>query len=91
MKNVHPVYGVGIQTHDHWNMSLLPLPLDQGSRPPFTLFVEVIWGSLHRMPDVSCLNSFQMRSFIFTTGERNGSDHQYDQILRKVYKSLAKI
>ena len=24
VKNVHPVYGTGIQTHDLWNMSLLP-------------------------------------------------------------------
>ena len=24
VKNVHPVYGAGIQTHDLWNMSLLP-------------------------------------------------------------------
>ena len=32
-KNVHPVYGTGIRTHDLWNMSLLPFPLDQGSRP----------------------------------------------------------
>ena len=23
-KDVHPVYGDGIQTHDLWNMSLLP-------------------------------------------------------------------
>ena len=23
-KNVHPVYGAGIQTHDLWNMNLLP-------------------------------------------------------------------
>ena len=23
-KHVHPVYGAGIQTHDLWNMSLLP-------------------------------------------------------------------
>ena len=23
-KNVHPVYGAGIQTHDLWNMILLP-------------------------------------------------------------------
>ena len=35
MKNVHPVYGAGIQTHNLWNMSLLPWPLDQGSRPSF--------------------------------------------------------
>ena len=32
-KNVHPVYGAGIRTHDLWNMSLLPKPLDLGSRP----------------------------------------------------------
>ena len=23
-KNVHPVYGAGIQTHDLWNVSLFP-------------------------------------------------------------------
>ena len=33
--NVHPGYGAGIRTHDLWNMSLLPLPLDQGSIPIF--------------------------------------------------------
>ena len=27
--------GTGIQTHDLKNISLLPLPLDQGSRPKF--------------------------------------------------------
>ena len=32
-KNVHPVYSAGIQTHDLWNMSLFPYPLDQGSGP----------------------------------------------------------
>ena len=32
-KNVHPVYGAGIRSHDLWNMSLLPQPLDQGCRP----------------------------------------------------------
>ena len=31
-KNVQPVYA-GIWTHDLRNMRLLPLPLDQGSRP----------------------------------------------------------
>ena len=35
--HVHPVYGAGIRTHDLWNMSLLPKPLDQGSRPYFGL------------------------------------------------------
>ena len=33
VKNIHPVYGAGIRTNDLWSMSLLPLPLDQGSRP----------------------------------------------------------
>ena len=32
-KNVHPVFGAGILTHDLQNVSLLPKPLDQGSRP----------------------------------------------------------
>ena len=32
VKIVNPVYGAGIRTHDLWNMSLLPYPLDQGSR-----------------------------------------------------------
>ena len=31
VKNVKS--GAGIQTHDLWNVSLLPKPLDQGSRP----------------------------------------------------------
>ena len=33
VKNVRPVYGAGIRIHDLWNMSLLPYPLDQDSRP----------------------------------------------------------
>ena len=37
-KNVHSVYGAGIRTHDLWNMSLFPLPLDQGSRPTVAFF-----------------------------------------------------
>ena len=32
-KNVRPVYSTGIWTHDLQIVSLLPLPLDQGSRP----------------------------------------------------------
>ena len=32
-KNVHPLYGAGIRTPDLSNMSRLPLPIDQGSRP----------------------------------------------------------
>ena len=32
-KNVHPVYGAGIQTHNLQHMSPLLQPLDQGSHP----------------------------------------------------------
>ena len=32
VRHVPPVYGTGIRTRDLHNMSLLPLPLDQGSR-----------------------------------------------------------
>ena len=35
-KNVHPVYGAGIRTHDLLNMSLLQKPLDQAPAPPFS-------------------------------------------------------
>ena len=35
--SVHPVYGTGIQTLDFSNMSHLPQPLDQGSRPLLTI------------------------------------------------------
>ena len=38
VKNVHPVYGAGIRTHDLRNVSLFPWPLDQGSRPIKTMF-----------------------------------------------------
>ena len=31
-------YGAGIWTHDLQNMILLPLPLDQGSRPKVRIF-----------------------------------------------------
>ena len=33
MKNVYPVYGAWNRTHNLRNMSVLPLPLDQGSGP----------------------------------------------------------
>ena len=33
VKNVHPVTGAGIRTHNLLNMSRIPQPLDQGSRP----------------------------------------------------------
>ena len=40
-KNVHPVYGAGIRTHDLRNVSLFPLPLDQGSRPKIR---TIVWN-----------------------------------------------
>ena len=39
VKNVNPLYDAGIRTNDLWNMSLLPGPLDQGSRPLTILFI----------------------------------------------------
>ena len=44
VNNVHPVYSAGIQTHDLQNVSLLPLPLDQYSRPNnFYTFKKYSW------------------------------------------------
>ena len=53
MKNVHPVYSAGILTHVIMNMSLLPEPLDHGSRPTYLLttfllisgemFMSLLW------------------------------------------------
>ena len=38
--HVHPVFSAGIRTHDLRNMSLLPQPLDQGSRPIINLLFK---------------------------------------------------
>ena len=40
VKNVHLVYVAGIRTHNIWNMSLLPYPLDQGSLPNYYEFAQ---------------------------------------------------
>ena len=41
VKNVRPVYSVGIKTHNLWSMSLLPYPIDRG-------YVESRWlKSIH--------------------------------------------
>ena len=40
-ENIYPVYGVAIWNHDHWNMSLLPQPQDQGSRPPIRTLIHL--------------------------------------------------
>ena len=40
VKNVHPAYCTGIRTHNLWNVSLFPLPLDQGSRPLSEIFIN---------------------------------------------------
>ena len=39
-KNVRPVYGTGIRTHNLLNMSSHPLPLDQGSRTLLNMSVK---------------------------------------------------
>ena len=40
-KSVNLEYGVGIRTHDLWNTGLLPLPLDQGSRPTKLFYLGI--------------------------------------------------
>ena len=40
MKNVNLENDSGIETHDLQNKSILPLPLDQGSRPNFSVFYQ---------------------------------------------------
>ena len=40
VKNVHPVYGPEIRTHDLQYVSLLPLPLDQGAQLVTYLFIS---------------------------------------------------
>ena len=52
VKNVHQVKGAGIRTHDLSNMSRLPLPLDQGSRPVSLCFCEQITGVLRKWEPV---------------------------------------
>ena len=42
VKNVHPVNGAGIRTRNLRNMSLLPLPLDQGSPGILINFVNLL-------------------------------------------------
>ena len=47
-KNVHPVYYARIRSHGLWNISLLPQPLDQSSRPFETHFIlKLIVPSWH--------------------------------------------
>ena len=45
VKIVHPVYSAGNWTHDLQNMSLLPQPLDQGSRPRLQYLIH--WFLMH--------------------------------------------
>ena len=48
LKTVHPVYGTRIPTHNLENMSLLPSPLDQGSRPRNVFLVSTRLASAWR-------------------------------------------
>ena len=43
VKNVHPVYGARIQTHDLRNVSLFPKPLDQGSRQKLRYLINIFY------------------------------------------------
>ena len=45
-KNVHPVFGTKIQTHNLLNMIRHPLPLDQCSRPSRKQTYLVLWKQL---------------------------------------------
>ena len=56
-KNFHPVYGAGIWTHDHRNMSLLPLPLDQGYRPSFSSYHVKISDEMERPTIIMLIKS----------------------------------
>ena len=50
--HVHPVYGARIRTHELFNMSRLPQPLDQGSRPKMFLTgrqCDQIWRNLNTL------------------------------------------
>ena len=45
-KNVHPVSGARIQTNNLLITSLLPEPLDQGSRPMDAQKIIILFGQL---------------------------------------------
>ena len=47
VKNVHPVYGAGIRTHDLWNMLLHQTRAPAQSVPLVTLLTK--WFSFHRL------------------------------------------
>ena len=51
-KNVHPVYSTGIRTHNLLITSLLPQPLDQGSRPRVTTLLSILgYAQSERLPN----------------------------------------
>ena len=55
-QNVHPVQAAEIRTHDPQDTSLLPLPLDQGSRPRVPGFLQHVVCNLIRSPIVCSSN-----------------------------------
>ena len=90
MKNVHPEYGAGIRTHNLQNMSLLLLPLDEGSyQQQFFVFYQQS-DQMRNVPGVKRVEQFifpNVGSFIslggfetspttssLTTYYRNGKD-----------------
>ena len=65
--HVHPVYGTGIRTHNLWIVSLLPQPLDQGSRP------KVIDLSIQLCNDQSYLTLVGLRTILNNRHRVNSS------------------
>ena len=62
VKNIHTVCGAGIQTHDLSNMSRIPWPLDQGSRPQGSScacdFGDDLWPKNRVSSSLKALESF---------------------------------
>ena len=65
VKNVHP--GAGIQNHDLQNVSLLPVPLDQGSHPKCDSLCAREWQNVYlierycEVADCECVLSIILR------------------------------
>ena len=61
-KNVHPVYGARIRTHNLWNMSLLPQSLDQGCRPLYN-FLSLIMHQIRHELGLAWTTTAMKRAF----------------------------
>ena len=65
VKNIHPVHGAGIRTHDLCNMSLLPQPLDQGCSVECLTFLNKSFVTIFAKDD-----NFSPLSFPYTSESR---------------------